>query len=1049
LSQSSGLVFELYLPFGFCTVCWHIVCLAYLIKVACRTNAPVPWVPFTLFTSANPVGPYYGTLRDAVAAGVLAQYCYQQHERCQIIFAGFCCFVTVFCMFLPNPFIYRHMHSFHDFQGNFWPIFMAAKRLECAPGKAGQQQESKDNGTQWYQLLRPVFFFMREPYWKDSTLPLLDKQTRWHTRAQALYGDIPQATVWLLFMFFCASKFERPFYLTFTTFLAGAKSFFVYRYRSWILCQMAINDVPWSHLIPNDVRWAVRCNESDWAVRCNHCTNAHKSKACRNLLKDEETTPEVRAEAMKGLGKIYEALRDEEVRLTDEKEVLQIKKEVLQIKNTILWEAATSEEEKTRKQANDLLEKLFDKETFAKCHKAQVELHRLRSDDPDEMKDAMKKLAKEHQQFASAFVRDLTKLLEHPSRSENDRKAENREEEAKIGGDIRKVREAAARALGLLSKYDDPEVSAAVARVADDVLKLFCDGGNRFLCSAALTAVVGFRGDAAVKAVDKAVELFVDEKLRDDPRRKLAEIALVELLPHLRNQDGKLSKDKVREIAQKLLGSGYSREAGRNVLSRLGGEAAEAVLTVLRGTEAREEEEWFKAVLECQDKSARRLVSGHSTGLNLVLDTDEASMEKARDLVKRVNENPRDVFKLLENEKILRSEIGGAPENTGTLPFFMTDLEADDIMFIAEMWTYLRDRDHRGSVHTPLVVFSADPEKKDKDEIFGMKILLAALILGRVDLHIVTPKHDKGSITSIAKKIKEFHGKVEYYICAPARGNLKHIVDSLTVKKDKEEPQFSGPQRRSVHLYSGSYNMKKSTEDDLSALSKLVGKDNCLTDLSKFPFFGYDESVYTNFADFALPSFAPLLSHRYTLIAAVWRLLNDAFNTKLVSPEKVMEKVLPPDLEEKFSEAKVHYAKDMKKYAEIVCTPKLLEHVVNKKKNTLKAFACGSCDVPLCDQLLFLREWARDHQPPVPRDLNNRPETEGTWISEISGTWVYNKKDGYTSVDTRPEVETMGLKAVQPVMREHRDAEALYRMREALQDYTFKHLELLYGENRC
>jgi len=950
----------------------------------------------------------------------------------------------VFCMFLPNPFIYRHMHSFHDFQGNFWPIFMAAKRLECAPGKAGQQQESKDNGTQWYQLLRPVFFFMREPYWKDSTLPLLDKQTRWHTRAQALYGDIPQATVWLLFMFFCASKFERPFYLTFTTFLAGAKSFFVYRYRSWILCQMAINDVPWSHLIPNDVRWAVRCNESDWAVRCNHCTNAHKSKACRNLLKDEETTPEVRAEAMKGLGKIYEALRDEEVRLTDEKEVLQIKKEVLQIKNTILWEAATSEEEKTRKQANDLLEKLFDKETFAKCHKAQVELHRLRSDDPDEMKDAMKKLAKEHQQFASAFVRDLTKLLEHPSRSENDRKAENREEEAKIGGDIRKVREAAARALGLLSKYDDPEVSAAVARVADDVLKLFCDGGNRFLCSAALTAVVGFRGDAAVKAVDKAVELFVDEKLRDDPRRKLAEIALVELLPHLRNQDGKLSKDKVREIAQKLLGSGYSREAGRNVLSRLGGEAAEAVLTVLRGTEAREEEEWFKAVLECQDKSARRLVSGHSTGLNLVLDTDEASMEKARDLVKRVNENPRDVFKLLENEKILRSEIGGAPENTGTLPFFMTDLEVDDAMFIAEMWVYLREQ-RSGAVHRPVVVFCTELESKDKGDIFAMKVLLAALILGRVDLHILTPKPEgtaeptdnlarkmaaqrRGGIESIANKIKAFDGKVEYYICAPGRGNLGDIVDKVR----------DTLRQRSVHLYSGQFNMKGMVGDDLNALYTLVGEDGTLTDLSKFPFFGGTQSVYSNFTDFALPSFAPLLSQRYPLIAAVWSLFNDAFNKKLVHPDKVLRnQLVDPRLQKKFGDARENYEKDeIQEYAKTMCN-EFGEHLVKKKLPTLRAFASGCCDVPLCDQLLFLRQWAGEKQPKVDR-LKDMPEQ--TWIHDIRGTWVVDKKEGFTSLNQGG----MGLKASQPVMREPHDAEALYMMREALQDYTFKHLEHVY-----
>ena len=37
--------------------------------------------------------------------------------------------------------------------------------------------------------------------------------------------------------------------------------------------------------------------------------------------------------------------------------------------------------------------------------------------------------------------------------------------------------------------------------------------------------------------------------------------------------------------------------------------------------------------------------------------------------------------------------------------------------------------------------------------------------------------------------------------------------------------------------------------------------------------------------------------------------------------------------------------------------------VAGFKKSTLKAFAFGGCDSPLCDQLLFLYEWLRVEKP--------------------------------------------------------------------------------------
>jgi len=585
--------------------------------------------------------------------------------------------------------------------------------------------------------------------------------------------------------------------------------------------------------------------------------------------------------------------------------------------------------------------------------------------------------------------------------------------------------------------------------------------------SAALGAVVKYRGEAEVEeAVEKALQLLKEKK-----HLVIAEIVLVHLLPSTREK-----QKHVQTIVGLFGGSADSEvsEAAERVLSRVGVGTAQEVFDELGKIEPTTRLQTLKDIVECQKQGDRAAGADDFTlFLGRAPDSMKGEVEDKTKVVEHILKDVREGKEVFASlfERASERDFAFArkvkvehdtAEGDDALLVFITDCEADDIMFMAEMWRYMRK--DKGKRCKPLVVFSANFEDMDGGEIFEKKVLLSALMLGPVDFRVLTPdpKDDtkphplkmkmaaqrESNLQAIVERIKEFSEKeVKFFICAPGHGHIDAIV-----KKLKKLRPLSDKQRKrglgSVHLYSGAYNMKgeNMSEGDRAALQDLVGEEGVLTDASAFLFFGAEDSheVAQSFSTFALPSFSAKLNTTHPEIAAAWSLLATEFNMGLVKPNKLSETenlLLDGErsrLDAKYNEVRADTPMKLKDYAssavEVLKSRRgVWDQVKRKKRSILPALARGSSDAPLCDQLIFLGEWAKDNQPKVPVAEGVAVEQ---WFKSEEGMWSFNKRTGYTSVG-----EAGPVKGTRAVMREPHDIEALYKMREALEKYTLGHLD--------
>ena len=104
--------------------------------------------------------------------------------------------------------------------------------------------------------------------------------------------------------------------------------------------------------------------------------------------------------------------------------------------------------------------------------------------------------------------------------------------------------------------------------------------------------------------------------------------------------------------------------------------------------------------------------------------------------------------------------------------------------------------------------------------------------------------------------------------------------------------------------------------------------------------------------------------------------------------------------------------------------------VVGFKKSTVPAFAAGSCDSPLCDQLLFLHEWLAKEQP-------------GWLASQEIGKWCLDRTSGFTSIRPADPAASGGIRGVQPVLLNPKDENMLEEIRAVLQQYALQHVQAL------
>lgn len=438
-------------------------------------------------------------------------------------------------------------------------------------------------------------------------------------------------------------------------------------------------------------------------------------------------------------------------------------------------------------------------------------------------------------------------------------------------------------------------------------------------------------------------------------------------------------------------------------------------------------------------------------GGNLRFPVQQKDLLKAQVVVDRVHSGTSLATALLEvgeARKPAPSQSGGTPRN---LVVLYSDFEPDDVAAIAQILEWKSQLGELGC--EPVVIFCADFASKDLGTVFEKKQLMAALMLGMTNIPVLTcegghgettannePMHPKAqhiaasrhaTLNDICDSLSEFEGdRIDFYVMAPGHGNLGAVVARL-----RAAGRWPLRARWRVSVYTGSFNTLGMRDADLDALRDMVAAgDSPLIDLSKFPFFGGAgcHPATASFGSFSLPSFGVVLAEKAPLLAAVMVLFNQEFNQGLIHPDnKSLFKGSELDHAEKdrFSQIKsLFYEKDVSDYAKAIKADSAIwDKVVKYKKTTVAAFAHGSCDSPLCDQLLFLYEWLVKLQP--------------TWLAQVSpGSWCVDRATGYTTVKFGV---SDGTPAIQPKLAHPKDEAALQGMRAVLQRYCLEHVQAL------
>lgn len=440
---------------------------------------------------------------------------------------------------------------------------------------------------------------------------------------------------------------------------------------------------------------------------------------------------------------------------------------------------------------------------------------------------------------------------------------------------------------------------------------------------------------------------------------------------------------------------------------------------------------------------------------------------------------PRDESGTEKVSKILAeirtSDVPPPRENHGAplMPLIIfSDFELDDLMAIAELWQW--GALHMGSSEDarPIIVFCTDFKNKDGGTVFEKKMLMARILLGVTmrDIHILVrpPGTANENWTYFDKKVhpaapqlyrrkdqilqvaaKEMlevalssEEKIDVYFIAPGRGLFGEMLQKVEQTDPTGWEAFT--KKTNVVMYTGSFNTQGCTlpkpeepgPSDYEYIRKLCSV-NPLVDISKFVFFGREQGhpVTASADTFASPTLAGSLCERSDLLSACIHAFVDEFQGNLVRPEN-LSLFRGSELS---AEEWEHFKKDiaplaelnLQEYATKLEQDPLFQKVPNYKKTTVTAFANGSCDTPLCDQVCFVYEWCK-------RTCFEELET-------IEGNWWLNTKNGFTGVADviPPDYLDQEIRAVQPCMKDPTNMDLLNRMRSALERLVVYHMSMI------
>eukprot|EP00929_Paragymnodinium_shiwhaense_P045277 TRINITY_DN23149_c0_g1_i1.p1 TRINITY_DN23149_c0_g1~~TRINITY_DN23149_c0_g1_i1.p1 ORF type:complete len:397 (+),score=95.30 TRINITY_DN23149_c0_g1_i1:144-1334(+) len=354
----------------------------------------------------------------------------------------------------------------------------------------------------------------------------------------------------------------------------------------------------------------------------------------------------------------------------------------------------------------------------------------------------------------------------------------------------------------------------------------------------------------------------------------------------------------------------------------------------------------------------------------------------------------------------------------------------------------------------PLMIFCADADDDAPQDEHALKLIIARFMLGAVQIHMLSHKSTpwptakvESVVANICERIAKFDGEIiDFYILGPGRGHLGAVMQKL-------QSDGAWPPRAtlSVSLYSGSYNMRGMQDSDLAAIQELVREaGQPLVDVGKYPFFGGDHCHpwTASLTTFATDTFAVDLNMVSPLLAAALRLFNDSHNAALISPDSNIWKETPltEDERSRFDDIARLFgsgsAESLRAYAKaILLDDQLFAKVANHKKSTLTAFAHGGCDAPLCAQLVFLNEWLVRHMPEA---LAKRQV--GNWKLRYMKN---SRTKKFTMIDLEGTSSDSPVRGVQPVLKDPCDEDVLMSMREAIEDYLFRHLKKVHSQEQA
>jgi len=393
----------------------------------------------------------------------------------------------------------------------------------------------------------------------------------------------------------------------------------------------------------------------------------------------------------------------------------------------------------------------------------------------------------------------------------------------------------------------------------------------------------------------------------------------------------------------------------------------------------------------------------------------------------------------------------------------ISDFEPDDLMAIAQLWSWKAKQlgVHEEEVR-PVVVMVADFYRKDRGTVFEKKLLMARLMLGlevNVDYRVLTHEPTKhplgkdaydGYAPSLAHAAAEIAGlandttrEVEWYIIAPGHGHLNALAKKLEASHPEQWKNLH--YKCQVVTYTGSFNSRQHFPDDFVAMRNLCG--GALVDISKFVFFGRDHAhpMTTSVNTFASDELAAQVSREFPRVSAILREFNNEFTGALIDPWNMrlfsghgrMSDTRTQDEINRFVKdiEPLYLSQGVQAYAQaLMNAPELWAKVAKPKRSTVAAFATGTMDMPLCDQVCFAFQWLRDPASGKAAYLNVGDE----------GYWWVDPESGFSGVQdyTLPRHQfSKDISAIQPTLSAPVEDQAkLLEIRATMEERLTSHI---------